>query len=278
MIPVTFDASCYRIAGRSIHLHFGEFHYFRVPKADWRRRMELFKEAGGNCLATYIPWLIHEPQEGRFVFGGEDGITDMEGFLRLAAEVGLYVIAKPGPHQYSELRYGGLAPWLIPNHPGLRAKTLDGKDLGRSSVSYVHPLFLEKGRNWFAKVCPLIARHQVEGGGAVAFLQLDNELTGIHFSNGGPDYNAEAMGFGREDGRFARFLERRHGDVRQLNESWGTDFERLADARPTAIEPTRNPLRLRAMKDYIEFYLERSPNMYPRWRPGRFCPATALLC
>ena len=61
MIPVTFDASCYRIAGRSIHLHFGEFHYFRVPKADWRRRMELFTEAGGNCLATYIPWLIHEP-------------------------------------------------------------------------------------------------------------------------------------------------------------------------------------------------------------------------
>ena len=64
MKPLTFDKKYYFIDGKPVYLYAGEFHYFRVPKPDWRRRMQLFKEAGGNCLATYIPWLIHEPEEG----------------------------------------------------------------------------------------------------------------------------------------------------------------------------------------------------------------------
>jgi beta-galactosidase len=81
--PITYDATCYQAGGRPIFLLSGEFHYFRVPKADWRQRMRLFKEAGGNCLATYIPWLIHEPEEGRFRFSGEDWLQ-LEEFLRTA--------------------------------------------------------------------------------------------------------------------------------------------------------------------------------------------------
>jgi len=66
--------------------------------------MRLFKAAGGNCLATYVPWLIHEPKEGHFVFGGarNDGSHDIEGFLETAAEEDLYVIVRPGPYQYSD--------------------------------------------------------------------------------------------------------------------------------------------------------------------------------
>ncbi len=39
------------------------------------------------CVATYVPWLLHEPEEGRFVFGGE--ILDFEGFCETAHEMGL---------------------------------------------------------------------------------------------------------------------------------------------------------------------------------------------
>ncbi len=98
MQPITFDRQSYYIAGEPVYLNSGEFHYFRVPKKDWRSRMELFKEAGGNCLATYIPWLIHEPAEGQFDFGQHD-YTDLEGFLQTALEAGLYVTARPGPYQ-----------------------------------------------------------------------------------------------------------------------------------------------------------------------------------
>ena len=41
--------------GRREFLLSGEMHYFRVPRADWRRRMRLWKDAGGN----FIPQRTH---------------------------------------------------------------------------------------------------------------------------------------------------------------------------------------------------------------------------
>jgi len=193
MKPVTFDSLCYRVDGEPVYINSGEFHYFRTPKADWRRRMQLFKEAGGNCLATYVPWIVHEPAEGEFAFGG-DGYRDLEGFLRLAEEMGLYVVARPGPYQYSELRYAGLPVWLCDGYPQIRAHDINGKDFNAWSVSYLHPLFLEKVRAWFDQVVPIITKHTVTNGGAVAFVQLDNEMGGVHWWISGHDYNAEAMG------------------------------------------------------------------------------------
>ena len=73
-------------------------------------------------LATYIPWYLHEPEEGKIVFGGESGVLDFEAFLRTAQDVGLYVIARPGPYQYTEMKYDGLPGWLCENYPELHAQ------------------------------------------------------------------------------------------------------------------------------------------------------------
>ena len=83
MASFSFDSLGFQVDGRDQYLVSGEFHYFRVPRQDWKRRMQLFKEAGGNCLATYVPWLIHEPTEGDIRFGDVDN-RDLQGFLRLA--------------------------------------------------------------------------------------------------------------------------------------------------------------------------------------------------
>src|SRR3989304_7715562 len=104
---ITFDRKSYRIGDTPAYLLSGEFHYFRVPKEDWRNRMRLFKAAGGNTLATYIPWLLHEPEERHFAWGETAVWLDLEAFLQTAGEEGLYVIARPGPYQYSELIYDG---------------------------------------------------------------------------------------------------------------------------------------------------------------------------
>ncbi len=87
-MKLTFDPQGILIDGRREFLVSGEFHYFRVPPDDWRRRMELLKEAGGNCLATYVPWIIHEPEEGRIVFGDQPK-RDFARFLETAADAGL---------------------------------------------------------------------------------------------------------------------------------------------------------------------------------------------
>ena len=123
MQPITFNTKSYLIGNAPTYLLSGEFHYFRVPKKDWRRRMRLFKEAGGNVLATYIPWLLHEPEEGRFVWGETADWLDLEGFLQTARDEDLYVIARPGPYQYSELIYDGLPGWLCENYPELLARS-----------------------------------------------------------------------------------------------------------------------------------------------------------
>ena len=260
MKPITFDRSCYRIDGKPLYLNSGEFHYFRVPRRDWRERMELFKQAGGNCLATYIPWALHEPEEGAFVFDAEDGVTDLEGFLATAREAGLYVIARPGPYQYSELLYGGLPAWLIHDYPELLARNLDGSVLGLPSISYTHPLFLQKAYAWFAEVCPRIARHSLSHGGPVLYTQFDNELTGIHIWFGGLDYNPAAMGFGLPEGRYARFLRERYGTIEQLNLLYDAAYADFSAVRPLPSAGAGRPSDLRRRKDYFDMYLAATAN------------------
>ena len=258
MGPITYDQTCFWIGNSPIYLNSGEFHYFRVPRADWQRRMALFKEAGGNCLATYIPWLIHEPEEGRFVFGAGDGITDLEAFFEAARAAGLYVIARPGPYQYSELIYGGLPEWLFTHYPEVQARTLGGEPFGLPSISYLHPTFLEKARAWFDAVCPLIARHTVSRGGPVALTQFDNELMGIHVWFGGLDYNREALGIGRTGGRYPTFLAERYDNVARLNAAYGTSYVSFDEVMPILPE---GPLAtsvggIRRRRDYFAFYTE----------------------
>ena len=253
--PIEFDTVSYRINGKPTYLYSGEFHYFRVPKADWRRRMELFLEAGGNCVCTYVPWYLHEPEEGKIVFGGESGVLDFEGFLRTAQEVGLYVIARPGPYVYSEMMYDGLPGWLCENYPELRAQGIDGKPFRTASVSYIHPLFLEKARKWYDRVAPIIAAHSASRGGSIALTQFDDEITGIHIWYGSLDYNAATMGFGKPDGRYPRFLHQRYGDAAAMNRAYQTTFASFENARPIAPSDSASVAQVRRAKDYFDFYL-----------------------
>jgi beta-galactosidase len=252
--PLTFDSICYRVAGRPLYLNSGEFHYFRVPRKDWRRRMTLFKEAGGNCLGTYVPWVVHEPEEGQFAFG-ERPFDQLEAFLQTAADMDLYVMARPGPYQYSELLYAGLPPWLLQKYPQVLSRNHDGTTHRFFSVSYVHPLFLDKARRWFDAVCPILARHDVSRGGPIAFTQIDNEMIGIHVWFGGLDYNPEAMGFGRADGRFARFLQGPYANVDAMNAATGLACKAFAEAPPPNPGGPATPPELRRRRDYLDFYL-----------------------
>ena len=249
----TWDANNYEIDGKAAFLVSGEFHYFRVPREDWRKRLELFQKAGGNCVATYIPWGLHEQVEGEITFGNSPH-TDLEGFLQLCAEMNILVLGRPGPYQYSELVYDGLPGWLCENYPELRAADQDGKEIRTSSVSYMHPLFLEKVANWFDRVCPLLAKYTLKRGGPLAMVQLDNELMGIHAWFGSYDYNPETLGLGRDDGRYATFLRKRFTTIEKLNEAWDTDYESFRTVRPTSIRGKNETCNIRRIKDEQEFY------------------------
>ena len=54
---------------------------------------------------TYIPWNIHEPEEGVYDF---EGMKNIEAFVRLAEKLNLLVILRPSAYICAEWEFGGL--------------------------------------------------------------------------------------------------------------------------------------------------------------------------
>ncbi len=251
MYNISFDKTSIKINGKDSFLVSGEFPYFRIPRTDWKRRMELFRDAGGNCIATYVPWVIHEVDEGRIFFDDVDH-RSLTAFLETAREVGLGVILRPGPYQYSELLGAGLPLWLLEKYPQIRAVKLDGSPLNYHSVSYLHPLFLEKARRYYRAFAEVVRQFL---GNPVIMLQADNECTGVHVWYGSVDYHPVTMGFGREDGRYARFLQKKYGTVEALNEAYRLGVTSFAEVMPIESD-RRDGVICRRMQDYLDFYCE----------------------
>ena len=80
--------------GEKFQVISGSIHYFRVVPEYWRDRLTKLKNMGCNTVETYLPWNGHEPKKGQFRF---DGLYDVEKFVRLAQELGLWVILRPSP-------------------------------------------------------------------------------------------------------------------------------------------------------------------------------------
>jgi len=253
MAAVTFDATGFRFGSEDRFFVSGEFHYFRVPKEDWRRRMRLFKEAGGNTLATYVPWLIHEPQEGTILFD-DVPYRDLSAFLCTAQEEGLQVVLRPGPYSYSELLNSGMPSWLVDTYDELMAKNIRGETFHPDTISYLHPLFLEKVRPFYRAFAETVKPFMARNGGPVCMLQVDNELGGVHIWRGSLDYNRETMGIGSPGGRYPRFLEKKFGTVKALNDFYRTDFASFADVMPVAKADREDLYSCRRAKDYYDFY------------------------
>lgn len=144
--------------GNPFQIISGSIHYFRIVPEYWRDRLEKLKSLGMNTVETYIPWNVHEPQKGRYVF---DGMCDVVRFVRTAEELGLYVILRPSPYICAEWEFGGLPGWL-----------LSGDDM-RLRVS--DPVFLAHVQDYYNVLLPLLKPLQITEGGNVILMQVENE-------------------------------------------------------------------------------------------------------
>ena len=81
--------------GKPFVVKAAEVHYPRIPQAYWEHRIKMCKALGMNTLCLYVFWNIHEQQEGKFDFTGNN---DVAAFCRLAQKNGMYVIVRPGPY------------------------------------------------------------------------------------------------------------------------------------------------------------------------------------
>ncbi|TLS53838.1 hypothetical protein FE782_00305 [Paenibacillus antri] len=158
---VALSSTAIRIDGESKIVLCASLFYFRIPSELWQERLQQIKSCGYTCIDVYFPWNFHELAEGAWDFSGE---RDVEKFLRLAADAGLQIVARPGPYICSEWDGGALPAYLYPMED---VKLRDN-----------NPGFLRHVARWFDRIMPLLARYQLGGTeqGTVICVQLDNEL------------------------------------------------------------------------------------------------------
>ncbi|MFB1050995.1 beta-galactosidase [Paraliobacillus sp. JSM ZJ581] len=178
------------INGEDILLFGAELHYFRIPKNKWGSLIKEAKKAGINMISTYVPWVFHEYEEGKIDLTGETrDERDLHTFLQVVSEEGMYCLVRPGPYVMAEIIDHGVPTWFIKNYPEAVAKTKEGNNHPTRVVSYMHPAYLKKVRNWYQAVCKIIAPFQITSGGSVIMFQLDNEVGMFHWVSNQGDYN-----------------------------------------------------------------------------------------
>ncbi|XP_054443455.1 beta-galactosidase-1-like protein 3 [Pteronotus mesoamericanus] len=167
---------CFTLEGHKFLIFGGSIHYFRVPRGYWRDRLLKLKACGFNTVTTYVPWNLHEPHRGAFDFSGN---LDLEAFVRMAAETGLWVILRPGPYICSEVDLGGLPSWLLQD-PQLRLRT-------------THKGFVEAVDKYFDHLIARVVPLQYRQGGPVIAVQVENEYGSLHWDEQYMPYLQKAL-------------------------------------------------------------------------------------
>ncbi len=146
------------ISGKPFKIISGAIHYFRTVPEYWRDRLEKLVNMGCNTVETYIPWNFHEPEKGKFLWQGG---RDIEKFIKIANELGLYMIIRPSPYICAEWEFGGLPAWLLAD-----------KNM-RFRCSYKP--YLEAVREYYSELMPRLVPHQIDRGGNIIMVQIENE-------------------------------------------------------------------------------------------------------
>jgi beta-galactosidase len=150
--------SDFLLDGRPFRILSGALHYFRVHPGLWADRIDKARRMGLNTIETYVPWNAHAPEPGTFdVSGG----LDLGRFLRLIADAGMYAIVRPGPYICAEWDNGGLPAWLF-RDPSV-------------GVRRYEPRYLAAVREYLTRVFEVVVPHQVDRGGPVLLVQVENE-------------------------------------------------------------------------------------------------------
>lgn len=154
----TVGKNTFLLNGQPFVVKATELHYPRIPRPYWDQRIKMCKSLGMNTICLYVFWNIHEQQEGKFDFTGNN---DVAAFCRLAQRNGMYVIVRPGPYVCAEWEMGGL-PWWLLKKKDIRLREDD-------------PYFLARVKAFEAEVGRQLAPLTIQNGGPIIMVQVENE-------------------------------------------------------------------------------------------------------
>ena len=221
MPPISYDGQSFSIAGQRVWLVSGEMHYARTPRELWRSRIQAAKQAGLNCISTYVFWNLHEPAPGKFNFEGD---ADLRHFVELIAEEEMYCILRPGPYVCSEWDFGGLPAWL--------------HDVDDIKLREANGPFLEATSRYFAAMLDQVKDLQVNSrgggrtGGPIVLMQAENEWM-CHHPVQAAGYLGELVRYLRESGCTVPVLTGNNlwAQVEDTIDTWNANEHLTADLR-----------------------------------------------
>ena len=138
----------------------GELHYARLPEAEWRDALLKMKSGGIDLVASYVFWIHHEEEPGRFDWTDR---RDLRRFVHLCGELGLLFIARIGPWCHGEVRHGGHPNWLVESGVELRSDD---------------PTYLEHAARFIGEIGKQLHGLLWKDGGPVIAVQIENEYGG----------------------------------------------------------------------------------------------------
>lgn len=136
----------------------GEYHFSRASASSWHKELCKMKAGGITVVATYIFWIYHEEEEGKFDFSGD---RDVRTFINECANIGLDVVIRIGPWAHGECRNGGFPDWLMKKPYKLRDNNRE---------------YMEKVRIWYSKIYEQLNGMFYRDGGNIIAIQFENEL------------------------------------------------------------------------------------------------------
>lgn len=116
----------FMLNGKPFQIRGAEMHPQRIPREYWRHRIRTAKAMGLNTIAFYVFWNDHEQPDGSFDF--KTGNRDLEGFLKLCQEEGMWVLFRPGPYACGEWDLGGLPHYLLKD-PKAKLRTTEDSQI-----------------------------------------------------------------------------------------------------------------------------------------------------
>jgi beta-galactosidase len=230
----------------------GSAHYFRLEPDSWRPCLEAMREMGCTVVDVYVPWSVHEAADGTLDFGEKNPQLDVVRFLRIAEEVGLYALVRPGPHINAELSGFGLPERVLwdrdcqARSPAGEPVILPMPPQAFPVPSYASHKLLHEACEWLRRAAAVLGPLTWPAG-PIVLCQIDNEGA-LYFRDGvyEQDYHPDSIA------AFERFLEARYASPTRLGQAYGISADNFQILPPRRFDAKDAPGLLRHL-DWAEY-------------------------
>lgn len=262
---VVFDKYSLALGGGQQRLFVlaAEFHPWRLPVPSlWRDVLQKIRAAGFNTVSIYTHWGLIQPSPDAETID-LTGVNDLDFFLALAKEVGLFVIVRPGPYINAETTVGGMAPWTVKLDAVLRTNDTAWRKAWRPYIDAISRVVVKH------QLVHDASRPDELHGGSVILVQADNE-----YKTGKAEraYMMELVAALKENGISVPITYNdpgREQNFVDLVDLYGLDSypQRFDCSHPETWVPMRD--------DYLQYHMDTNPDQpfyIPEFQAGSYDP------